>query len=232
LIFCVESQIHADANAESDEDAAAPPKPLPSEETKLEKEELDFRRNARELRDRVNADPEHEKTAVEELVEIKGQLLREERYSQSLRTQLFELQVELQQHADFKNDYNIKYVECLQRAKVENMTDLAELDFISVSGKDVADRDVVTIAAANLPEKGIDLDRILVYVISVLKTVVEKEYVVVWLNTTKYNEQQVDWVFRPSVGWFKECHEMLPLQWRKNLHQAIFLCARAAEFVC
>ena len=115
LIFCVESQIHADANAESDEDAAAPPKPLPSEETKLEKEELDFRRNARELRDRVNADPEHEKTAVEELVEIKGQLLREERYSQSLRTQLFELQVELQQHADFKNDYNIKYVESVER---------------------------------------------------------------------------------------------------------------------
>lgn len=218
---CFELQFHADATAESDEDTAAPPKPLLAEETKLEKDELEFRRNARELRDRVHADPEHEKTAVEELCEIKGQLRREERYSQSLRKQLFELQVELQQHSDFKHDYNIKYVECLQRAKVENMTDLAELDFISVSGKDVADRDVVTIAAANLPEKGIDLDRILVYVISVLKTVVEKEYVVVWLNTTKYNDQQAEWVFRPSVGWFKECHEMLPLQWGKNLHQVI-----------
>jgi len=184
----------------------------------------EFRAKTKVVRARYEGENNLEKSAVEEMVELRGTLQREERYSQALGQQLYELQIELQNHSDFKNDESIKYVEYLQRAKVENMTDLAALDFITVAGKDAQDRDVVTIAAANLPEKGTDLDRVLIYVLSVLKPIVDKEYVVVWLNTTMMDQETgADYVFRPAVGWFKDVHQMLPLQYRKNLHQVIVL---------
>eukprot|EP01119_Soliformovum_irregulare_P008996 TRINITY_DN22107_c0_g1_i1.p1 TRINITY_DN22107_c0_g1~~TRINITY_DN22107_c0_g1_i1.p1 ORF type:complete len:423 (-),score=94.69 TRINITY_DN22107_c0_g1_i1:163-1404(-) len=104
-----------------------------------------------------------------------------------------------------------EYERLLERARSMDFTELKQLNLISHPGFDTAGRPIALIVQAHLPEKNVDFDRLLLYVISVMDPITEKEYSIVLVQSGS------TFANRPTFGWLRKCYSVLPRKYKKNL---------------
>jgi hypothetical protein len=74
---------------------------------------------------------------------------------------------------------SLRYERLLRDSRAADLSDIAKLGFIYTSGRAINGRIVVVIVSRHLPAKAIDMNRVLLYIIRVMDTIVEREYSVV-----------------------------------------------------
>ncbi|GMI30816.1 hypothetical protein TeGR_g3626, partial [Tetraparma gracilis] len=106
---------------------------------------------------------------------------------------------------------NLKYERLLRDSRAADLSDIAKLGFIYKSGRDINGRIVVVIVARHLPAKAIDMNRVLLYIIRVMDTIVEREYSVVYVHSQMQSQNQ------PALAWMQEVTSIFNRKYKKNL---------------
>ncbi|GAM21136.1 hypothetical protein SAMD00019534_043110 [Acytostelium subglobosum LB1] len=104
-----------------------------------------------------------------------------------------------------------EYADYLQRSKQDTFKDIASLNFIYRAGKDNLGRSVIVVIVSNLPAKQTDMDRVLLYTISVMDPIVDDDYVLVYVHTNMSNDN------KPSFAWLKKVYTIFNRKYKKNL---------------
>eukprot|EP01132_Coremiostelium_polycephalum_P003681 gene3681-4585_t len=104
-----------------------------------------------------------------------------------------------------------EYNEYLQKSKNEQFPDIESLNFIYQAGKDHLNRTIVVVVAANLPVRQIDMERVLLYTISVMDPVVEGDYVLIYAHTNMSANN------KPSFAWLSKVYTIFNRKYKKNL---------------
>jgi len=104
-----------------------------------------------------------------------------------------------------------QYQKYLRQARKEDLSDIAQLNFLYQSGVDSFDRPIIVIVAMHLPPK-IDLERVMLYIIRTMDPIAtKKDYMVVYLHTNMTEEGI------PELSWLRRVHEFFDLKYSKNL---------------
>lgn len=111
------------------------------------------------------------------------------------------------------SDISLEYENYLAVARKEKFDDIAPLNFLYQSGKDSLGRPIIVMIGAQLPAKKIDLERVMLYAISVMDHVVESEYVMVYAHTNMSSEN------RPNFAWLRKMYSIFNRKYKKNLKQ-------------
>ena len=93
---------------------------------------------------------------------------------------------------------NLRYERMLRDSRLEDLSDIAKLGFIYKSGRDINGRTIIVIVARHLPAKAIDMNRVLLYIIRVMDSIVEREYSIVYVHSTMQSQNQ------PELSWMQE----------------------------
>jgi len=106
-------------------------------------------------------------------------------------------------------EYN--YQKYLRQGRKEDLSDIAQLNFLYQSGVDSFDRPIVVIVAMHLPAT-IDLERVMMFIIRTMDPIAtKKDYIVVYLHTNMTEETI------PEFSWLRRVHEFFDLKYSKNL---------------
>ncbi|EGC28806.1 hypothetical protein DICPUDRAFT_159700 [Dictyostelium purpureum] len=105
----------------------------------------------------------------------------------------------------------VEYTEYLNKARNQQFPDIEQLNFIYPAGKDNLGRTIIVIVASHLPVKETDMERVLLYTISIMDPVVEEEYVLVYVHTNMNNSN------KPSFAWMKKVYTIFNRKYKKNL---------------
>jgi len=105
---------------------------------------------------------------------------------------------------------SLKYERLLRDSRAEDLSDVAKLGFIYKSGRDINGRSLLVIVARHLPTvKAIDMNRVLLYIIRVMDSIVEREYSVVYVHSESRNQ--------PALAWMREVTGIFNRKYKKNL---------------
>lgn len=105
-----------------------------------------------------------------------------------------------------------EYARFLQRAKAEDFADIDAMGILHVGGTDEMGRTVVSIIAGHFPPSGAaDYDRLLLYIIRELDSIVERDYILVYFHA------QVDTERQPPFTWIKRVIGLLTRKYKKNV---------------
>ncbi|XP_078001446.1 protein GDAP2 homolog isoform X2 [Glandiceps talaboti] len=104
-----------------------------------------------------------------------------------------------------------RYQRWLQRARQTDLTEIAALRCLYQSGTDFFGRPVIFFVGRNFPAGSIDLDKTVLYLIQVLDSIVNKDYVIVYFHTLSTP------VNHPDLSWIKQVYNLLDYKWKKNL---------------
>lgn len=104
-----------------------------------------------------------------------------------------------------------RYERLLKRAKMEDLAEIASLRCMYQTGQDRLGRPVIVLVGKNFPANTIDLEKALLYLIRLLDSVVEKEYVVVYFHTLTTNDNL------PPMNFLKTVYFALDHKYMKNL---------------
>ncbi|KYQ99745.1 RhoGAP domain-containing protein [Tieghemostelium lacteum] len=105
----------------------------------------------------------------------------------------------------------VEYNEYLQKSKQQTFAEIEKLNFIYHAGKDNLGRHLIVIIAAHLPVKETDMEKVLLYTISIMDPVVEGDYVLVYCHTNMNNSN------KPSFNWLKKVYTIFNRKYKKNL---------------
>jgi Rho GTPase-activating protein 1 len=109
-----------------------------------------------------------------------------------------------------------RYDELLESSRHMDFAEEKELKFIYESGVDHDGRPVVVVVPAHLPAKAIDLDQLLLFVISQVDSIVRQEYSLVYIHS------QFSSANRPAFAWLRRTYRLLNRPYKKNL-KALYL---------
>jgi O-acetyl-ADP-ribose deacetylase (regulator of RNase III) len=101
------------------------------------------------------------------------------------------------------------YATYLQRAHATDLSDIAQLNVIYQAGSDAFGRTVVAVVGNLLPaqdEKA--LERVLLYIITVMDAVTNKPFVLVYFHAQATN---------PEFAWLRKVHDILDTKYGRNL---------------
>ncbi|XP_072178085.1 protein GDAP2 homolog [Diadema setosum] len=104
-----------------------------------------------------------------------------------------------------------RYERLLRKARLADLSDIAAHRCIYETGNDIHGRPIIVFVARNFPAHSIDLNKVLLYVIHLLDSVVNQDYVVVYFHTLSTADNQ------PELNWLKEVYHMVDNRYRKNL---------------
>jgi len=104
------------------------------------------------------------------------------------------------------------YNNFLYKAQGIDLSDIARLNVIYESGKDISGRPVVVIVGSRLPMQRANLDRVFLYMIRTMDRIVENSYVVVYLHT---NMEERD---TPEFSWMKQVYNIMDYKYGDHLH--------------
>ncbi|EAL66631.1 RhoGAP domain-containing protein [Dictyostelium discoideum AX4] len=104
-----------------------------------------------------------------------------------------------------------EYNEYLTKSKSQRFPEIEALNFIYPAGKDNLGRTIIVIIASHLPVREMDMERVLLYTISIMDPVVEEEYVLVYVHTNMNNSN------KPSMAWMKKVYTIFNRKYKKNL---------------
>lgn len=104
-----------------------------------------------------------------------------------------------------------RYQRLLRKSKVENMSEIANTRCLYISGADRLGRPVVVFVGKRFNASLANFERVMMYIISVLDTIVEKDYVVVYFHTLTAKEDL------PSFQFVQSVYDTLEYKYKKNL---------------
>lgn len=104
-----------------------------------------------------------------------------------------------------------RYERLLRRAKVEDLTEVSGIGCLYQSGVDRLGRPVIVFVGKWFPFNKINLDKALLYLISLLDPIVKGDYVIAYFHTLTSSNNY------PSFSWLKEVYNILPYKYKKNL---------------
>ena len=107
------------------------------------------------------------------------------------------------------------YAQWLERARIDDLSDVAALNLLYVSGVDAEGRPIVVFCAAHMPTEAVDLDRVVRFVIRCLDELVSRgEYVLVYVHSNLSTQN------KPDFGWLKRVYRtVLARKYKKNLKE-------------
>ncbi|KAK9884888.1 hypothetical protein WA026_009124 [Henosepilachna vigintioctopunctata] len=102
--------------------------------------------------------------------------------------------------------------ECLlRRARTEDLTEVSGIGCLYQSGVDRLGRPVVVFVGKWFPFNKINLEKALLYLITLLDPIVKGDYVIAYFHTLTSSSNY------PSFSWLKEVYNVLPYKYKKNL---------------
>lgn len=104
-----------------------------------------------------------------------------------------------------------RYERLLRRAKTEDLTEVSGIGCLYQSGVDRLGRPVVVFIGKWFPFNKINLDKALLYLITLLDPIVKGDYVIAYFHTLTSSNNY------PSFSWLKEVYNVLPYKYKKNL---------------
>ncbi|KAJ8982771.1 hypothetical protein NQ317_018183 [Molorchus minor] len=104
-----------------------------------------------------------------------------------------------------------RYERLLRRAKTEDLTEVSGIGCLYQSGVDRLGRPVVVFVGKWFPFNKINLDKALLYLISLLDPIVKGDYVIAYFHTLTSSNNY------PSFSWLREVYNVLPYKYKKNL---------------
>lgn len=104
-----------------------------------------------------------------------------------------------------------RYERLLRRAKSEDLTEVSGIGCLYQSGVDRLGRPVVVFIGKWFPFNKINLDKALLYLITLLDPIVKGDYVIAYFHTLTSSNNY------PSFSWLKEVYNVLPYKYKKNL---------------
>lgn len=105
----------------------------------------------------------------------------------------------------------INYERALEKAQRENFEDLKAMKFIYNAGVDHSGAPVIVYMASELPIPDVDLDRVMLFIIYTLDSIVENKYSVLYVHSGVSEENQ------PQAKWLKRLFKMLGAKYQDNL---------------
>lgn len=105
------------------------------------------------------------------------------------------------------------YDEYLKKAQKTDFSDMAQLGAIYKSGLDELGRPIVIIWAQKLLVKGIDMEKMFLYILSLMDPVVNDDYVLIYMH------QAVDAENLPTFAWLRNAYTIFNRKYKKNLKQ-------------
>jgi len=113
-----------------------------------------------------------------------------------------------------EEEANRQYSRYLRRAKEEDLSDMAKLNFIYQSGVDSQGRAIIVFIASHMPAQPAEnLDRILLYMIQVLDPIVVNDYNVIFFHTHVQSKN------KPPLPWLKTVYGIFNRKYKKNLRR-------------
>ncbi|GMI44067.1 hypothetical protein TrCOL_g2869 [Triparma columacea] len=106
---------------------------------------------------------------------------------------------------------NLRYERMLRDSRAEDLSDVAKLGFIYKSGRDINGSTIIVIVARHLPAKKVDMNRVLLYIIRVMDSIVEKSYSIVYVHSQMQSQNQ------PELSWMQEVTSIFNRKYKKNL---------------
>ncbi|CAG5117366.1 unnamed protein product [Candidula unifasciata] len=110
-----------------------------------------------------------------------------------------------------KKETRRRYENLMKRAKVEDLTDIASLQCLYRGGVDRMGRPIVVFVGKNYPAHTADPEKALLYLIRVMDSVVDSDYVIVYFHTETTGRNQV------AMAYFKMVYNLLDHRYKKNL---------------
>lgn len=104
-----------------------------------------------------------------------------------------------------------RYERLLRRAKSEDLTEISGIGCLYQSGVDRLGRPVVVFVGKWFPFNKVNLDKALLYLITLLDPIVKGDYVIAYFHTLTSSNNY------PSFSWLKEVYNVLPYKYKKNL---------------
>lgn len=104
-----------------------------------------------------------------------------------------------------------RYEELLKRAQSEDLREVSGIGFLYQSGYDRLGRPVIVLCGKWFPVNQVDLEKVTLYVINLLDSIVENDYVLIYFHT------RVATGNIPPLAWIKELYYMLTYKYKKNL---------------
>lgn len=104
-----------------------------------------------------------------------------------------------------------RYERLLRKAKLDDLTEMANLRCLYVSGEDRWGRPVVVFIGKRFNFNQVDSEKALVYLISVLDTIVQKDYVVIYFHSLTTSTHH------PSINFIRTVFDTLEPKYKKNL---------------
>lgn len=104
-----------------------------------------------------------------------------------------------------------RYERLLRKARLEDLSDIAAHRCIYETGVDIYGRPIIVFVARNFPAHSINLNKVLLYVIHLLDSVVNRDFIVVYFHTMSTTDNQ------PELSWLKQVYHMVDDRYRRNL---------------
>lgn len=104
-----------------------------------------------------------------------------------------------------------RYERLLRRARTEDLSEVSGIGCLYQSGVDRLGRPVVVFVGKWFPFNKINLEKALLYLISLLDPIVKGDYVIAYFHTLTSNSNY------PSFSWLKDVYNVLPYKYKKNL---------------
>jgi len=104
-----------------------------------------------------------------------------------------------------------RYEELLRRAHTEDLSEVSGVGFLYQSGYDRLGRPVIVLCGKWFPVEQVDMDKVILYIIKLLDSIVENDYVMVYFHTRVASNNI------PPLSWIKELYYMLTYKYKKNL---------------
>ncbi|XP_063703161.1 protein GDAP2 homolog [Culicoides brevitarsis] len=114
---------------------------------------------------------------------------------------------------DFDTDSNgdSRYDQLLKQSSVEDLREISGVGFLYQSGFDRLNRPVIVLCGKWFKANKLNLDKVVLYIISLLDSIVKNDYVMVYFHTRTESANV------PPLSWIKELYYTLTYKYKKNL---------------
>jgi len=103
------------------------------------------------------------------------------------------------------------YYDHVIKARTLELSDIARLNVIYESGKDIMDRPVIVIVGSRLPVDRTQLERVFLYMLKIMDRIADHPYTVVYLHT-HMNDRET-----PEFSWMKKIYNIMDPKYGNNL---------------
>jgi len=103
------------------------------------------------------------------------------------------------------------YSNYLYKAQGTDLSDVARLNVIYESGKDLNGRPVVVFIGNRLPTERSQLDRVFLYMIRIMDSIVDGNYIVVYVHTNMESRET------PEFSWMKQVYGIMDYKYGDHL---------------